>query len=446
MDAPLNDERLTRPSIFRGTPVGAQANIRNAPTPLFLLIIMGVVIRLVVNPAIVAQFYDYTTPGGLFLRHVHPGSYLLLIAGALSFRKVLSRTPKRANPLFWAAISLMLACVAGVFLNVIRGNGNVTFVVDSLFVAPVSLFAIANLSIRQQSLIGHILIAIILMNGGVSIVEMMLHRQILPEVHADVGYFGIDNIFRPKGLFGHPLSTGVIATAAMPTIFILVRDFLWKWIFVILMAVSVAIAQARVATIASALILVMLAVLSLNKDIKSGVVSARTVVVALTFSALIIPAIIWALYSTGRFERLLLGTNDDNSAVARVVIYDIFNFMTPSEFYWGMHIDRATMLASSFLHIDSFESVVVVFVLAFGLYFTIVFILLIYYFVISISLGSSLYVKVSVIIYLILASTNNALATAGPDLTIVTALAFIAAVRYRWCGDNYPPLARLAGR
>ena len=67
MDAPLNDERLTRPSIFRGTPVGAQANIRNAPTPLFLLIIMGVVIRLVVNPAIVVQFYDYTTPGGNIL-------------------------------------------------------------------------------------------------------------------------------------------------------------------------------------------------------------------------------------------------------------------------------------------------------------------------------------------------------------------------------------------
>jgi hypothetical protein len=36
------------------------------------------------------------------------------------------------------------------------------------------------------------------------------------------------------------------------------------------MAVSVAIAQDRVATIASALILVMLAVLSLNKDIKSA--------------------------------------------------------------------------------------------------------------------------------------------------------------------------------
>jgi hypothetical protein len=64
-----------------------------------------------------------------------------------------------------------------------------------------------------------------------------------------------------------------------------------------------------------------------NKDIKSGVVSARTVVVALTFSALIIPAIIWALYSTGRFERLLMGTNDDNSAAARVVIYDIFNLI-----------------------------------------------------------------------------------------------------------------------
>jgi hypothetical protein len=122
-----------------------------------------------------------------------------------------------------------------------------------------------------------------------------------------------------------------------------------------------------------------------NKDIKSGVVSARTVVVALTFSALIIPAIIWALYSTGRFERLLMGTNDDNSAAARVVIYDIFNFMTPSEFYWGMHIDRATMLANSFLHIDSIESVVVVFALSFGVYFTIVFIPLIYYFVISIS-------------------------------------------------------------
>jgi hypothetical protein len=442
----LNNERLTRPSIFHGTPVGAKADVRNTPTLLFLLIIIGLVIRLVINPEIVSLFYPYTTAGGIFLSHVHPGSYLLLIAGALSFQKVLSRTPKRANPLFWATISLMLACVVGVILNVIRGNGNVNFVVDSLFVAPVSLFAIANLSTRQQSLIGHILIAIILMNGGVSIVEMMLHQQILPEEHAHVNYFGVDNVFRPNGLFGHALATGGIATPAMPTVFILVRNFFWKWIFVILMAVSVAIAQDRIATVASALILVILAVLSLNKDIKSGVVSAQTAVVALTLSALIIPAIIWALYSTGRFERLLMGTNDNNSAAARIVVYDIFNFMTPSEFYWGMHIDRATILAWSFLHLQYFESSVVVFILSFGLYFTIIFLPLIYYFVISISLGSSIYVKVSVIVFLILASTNNALSTGGPDLIIVTALAFIAAVHYRCCGGNYPPLARLAGR
>jgi hypothetical protein len=434
-DPPLNNECLRRPSIFRGTRFGAQAHIRNARTPLFLLIIIGIVIRAIVNPTIVEKFYPYTTPGGLFLNHIHPGSYLLLIAGALSFRKVLSRTPKRANPLFWATITLMLACVAGVFLNVIQGNGNITFVVDSLFVAPVTLFAIANLSIKQQSLLGHVLIAIILMNGGVSIVEMMLHRYIFTEVPGDVNFRSIDNflVFRPRGLFGHPLSTGGIAIPAMPTVFILVRNFFSKWIFVIFMAVSVAIAQDRVATIASGLILVMLAVLSLNKDIKSGVVSARTAVVALTLSALIIPLIIWALYSTGQFERLLMGTNDE-SAATRVAIYDIFNFMTPSEFYWGMHIDRAMLLSNSFLHIRNIESAVVVFILAFGIYFTIIFLPLIYYFVISISLGSSLYVKLAVIIYLLLASTNNALATAGPDLIIVTALAFIAAVRYRCCG------------
>jgi hypothetical protein len=99
----------------------------------------------------------------------------------------------------------------------------------------------------------------------------------------------------------------------------------------------------------------------------------QTAVVALTFSALIIPAIIWALYSTGRFERLLIGTNDNNSAAARVVVYDILNFMTPYEFYWGMHIDRATMLANSFLYIVNFESVEVSFVLSFGLYLTIIF-------------------------------------------------------------------------
>jgi hypothetical protein len=334
-DTYLNNEQPPKPGIFRVTPVGAQANIPNAPTPLFLLIIIGVVMRLVANPAMVDQFYDYTTPGGLFLRHVHPGAYLLLIAGALSFRKVLSRTPKRANPLFWAAFSLIIACVAGVFLSLIRGNGNLTFVVDPLFVAPVSLFAIANLSIRQQSLIGHILITIILINVGMSIVEVMLHRQILPEVHADVNSFSIDKIFRPNGLFDHPLYTGLITTSAMPIVFILVRNFFWKWTVVILMAAAVAIAQDRVATIAAALILVILAVFSVNKDIKSGSVSAPTAFVVLTFSTLIIPVIIFALYSSGRFERLLMGTNDDKSVAARFVAYEIFNFMTPSEFYWG---------------------------------------------------------------------------------------------------------------
>jgi hypothetical protein len=437
-DAPLNNERLMRIRIFRDKPIAVRENIQDAPAPLFLLIVIGIVIRLVVNPAIVAEIYPYTTPGGLFLSHIHPGSYFLLFAGALSFQKVLSRTPKRANPLFWAAISLMLVCLISVFVNVIRGNGNVNFVVDSLFVAPVSLLAIANLSVRQQSLIGYILIAVILMNGGVSVVEVMLHRQILPEVHADVNYFGINDIFRPNGLFGHPLTTGGIAVPAMPLIFILVRDFFWKWTFVILMAVSVAIAQDRVATIASALILITLVVLSLNKDIKSGVVSARTALVALTLSALIIPAIIWALYSSGRFERLFTGTND-KSAAARVVVYDILKFMTPSEFDWGMRIDRATMLANSFLHIEHFESVVVIFVLSFGFYLTIIFLPLIYFFVISISLGSSLYVKAAAITFLVLASTNNALASPGPDFIIVTALAFIAAVRYRCCGGGLPP-------
>ncbi len=129
----------------------------------------------------------------------------------------------------------------------------------------------------------------------------------------------------------------------------------------------------------SAFILVMLAVLSLNKAIKSGVVSARTAVVTLTFSAVIIPAIIWALYSSGRFERPLKGTNDE-SVAARVVVYDILKFMTPSEFDWGMRIDRATMLANSFFHIEHFESVVVIFILSFGFYLTIIFLPLIYFF------------------------------------------------------------------
>jgi hypothetical protein len=302
-----------------------------------------------------------------------------------------------------------------------------------LFLAPVSLLAIASLSIRQQSLIGHILITIVLINVGVSVVEVMLHQQILPEVLEAGDYIKIDPIFRPNGLFDYPLSSGLITVAAMPTVFILVQSFFLKWIVVIVMAASVALAEDRIATIASALILVILAVLSISKDIKSGSVSAPSVFVFFTLSTLIIPAIIFVLYSSGRFERLLMSTSDDKSAAARFVAYDIFNFMTPSEFYWGgMGMNRAMMLARTFLHQIAFESPLVVFVITFGLYFTIIFLPLEYFFVFSISIGSSWYVKLSVITFLIVGSTNNALATGGPALTIVSILAFIAAMRYRF--------------
>jgi hypothetical protein len=391
----------------------------------------GLLLRVGVNSGMVNLIVPYTTPGGLFFVHIHPGSYLLLIAGALSFRDVISRTPKQANPLFWGATGLIIECVVAISMKVGLPSANLPFVMDSLLVAPMSLFALANLSIRQQFFIGRTLIAMLLINGGLSIVQTILHRQILPQVLTESNFFAPDLIFRPNGLFDHPLTSGMIMLSAMPLVFIFFRNLLLKWSILSLLSLSIVISQDRVATVGAAVILIVVAAVSLREDVRSRIASVQIVVVGLTLSMLIVPAIITALYASGLLERLF-AANDNNSAAARIAAYDIFKFMTPSEFYWGMPMDRALTLGHLFLDLVAFESPIVIYVITFGVYFAAIILPAVYFFVISISLGSSLYVKLSVMAFLIVASTNPQLGTADPGLIIVSTLAFLAASHYRF--------------
>lgn len=399
----------------------------DAPKWFFYLFTVSILMRDSISSWMLNQWVPYATTtmtagagGGFILYKIHPGSWGILICGSLAMIQVLPRTRFRNNPLAFGATALVAAIALLLLESILRGStGSLGYLIDSILVAPLALFAVARLSVRQRLQVVWAIVALFLLDAAVVLVEFVIRQHLLP-------YPFYESTFRPAGVFGHPLLVGMFNACVIPSIFLFSLSSFLRWTLALIFAVTVVLAQARVATAIVGVLLPILLFQHFREGVRSGRVAPTTVFAGSVLSLAAVPLVLLVAYETGALDRVLGGFVDDSSR-ARVVVYEIFNFFTLDELMFGVSLDQAGYYARAVLGLSHIESPIVIYVLQFGIVGAIVFVPALLFFYISITLRAPFYTKLAVAAFLAAALSNNTLASKGPGMVTATVLTFIAA-------------------
>jgi hypothetical protein len=384
----------------------------------------GLVLRAGLSGNLLNLLFPYSSAGGSAILKIHPGSYLLLFTGMVALPTVLPSTRMRGNALAIATVSLIVVVVLiGASMIFHHDDGGVGYLVDTILIAPLSLIAMARLSIRQRIMAGRFILCLLFVNAVLAIPEFLVQRHLLPYPFEEV-------LFRPAGLFSHPLEEGLICVAALPYLFLADLPELTRWVLLITIAMTVAVSQARIATIVAGCIIPLGLGYMLHQHRRVGRISGAALFVFGTTMMLGLPLLVMAGWALGIFDRLSLGLADP-SAYSRFDVYDIFRYFSWNDILFGIGLDRAYFYAKHGLGLDTIESPVVMAIAQFGAIGAAIVLGSVLFFFLSLSAGAPTLTKLGAMAFCITAVSNNAFTSKGPAMVTAAVLLFAGATATR---------------
>lgn len=233
------------------------------------------------------------------------------------------------------------------------------------------------------------------------------------DIDISVLNFRNSNVFRSSALLGHPLTNALITSIIMVYILISETKGLIKYVLWLIGFISLMCFNARAAILISAFVMVLyllkpfLTKSSWTKRILAGIV---LVGMALAVIFLFQEGLGGRLVENGSFDQ-------DNSALARLNVYDIFKYYGLSTFLWGMRGDDVENIAMLVMGAAHIENWLILSFMSVGIVATVIVII---FFVPMFKMALEYYNLYSCILILLivlgLSSTNNSLACGVPAI------------------------------
>lgn len=389
----------------------------------------------------------YQVPGGGFLVKLHPGTYLLLLA----FLALLAG--ERANPL--GVVMGMLRARPGIALYAAAtlaflgysglryGPSGAAFIIDTLLTPALAVMILDRLGQAAARRLLALLVAFIVVNSLVALGEAVTHRRLLPLVSEGVPLY-IDP-FRASALIGHPLQNSIHTATNM----FIVLAAGWRagvrWALVTLMMLALLTFGSRAALFTTVIALALYAAMTAAELAARRRLSYLGITGGLALIGLALPvfAVVVVEYELG--ERILRHLRWDDSAEVRLASLSAFDLITPEQLLFGISPQSIATLLHR-LNIDpNFEAIEnpwVLLILQMGLVMFVPFVMALLGFVWSIGRGAPLAAKISLAVFLIIASTNNSFAGKSPVLLIQ----FLAVAAVRRAAEVNPDSRAADGR
>jgi hypothetical protein len=146
---------------------------------------------------------------------------------------------------------------------------------------------------------------------------------------------------------------------------------------------------------------------------------AKSIVLLITLiGGVALVAVLAAAGMLGRFG----GTLFDENFLARVSIYDVFNYVSWNDVLFGMRADDLIVIVKQKLHLPAIESAPVVLVLLLGLPLALLFAVLLGWTIYRLLKGAQLAAWIGTAAFLAAALSNNTLSGKTPVVTIIVVL------------------------
>jgi hypothetical protein len=380
----------------------------------FALFCVLVLLRFLLNANLLDKIVNYSADGGSIVTKIHSSTYgifAVLIATLLSARIELGEWELRAIRSLMTFVAVMAAIV--MFAVLLGHSGSIGYLVDAYLAACASAALMLFFPPAWRERLGSMLLVFITVSAALGIVEFVLRRRLLPYPYEELS-------FRPTGLTEHPLVLGLFNAVGIS----FVAASRWrgsaKTAAIAIMLLGTFAAGARLASIVAAVSAVAAIVLH-EWPSSSAQTRFRIKAFMLCTVALAVPAALIVLPALGLFARFQNGLIDE-SALARVNIYRLFDLASWNEILFGADIGNIRRLALFHFNLEFIESSLVMFIFQFGLFGTIIFLLFLartFWVLLS---GAGRHVIIGTVAFFVIAFGNNSLSTKTPNVLMIALL------------------------
>ncbi|WP_295446157.1 VpsF family polysaccharide biosynthesis protein [uncultured Thiodictyon sp.] len=378
---------------------------------------------LISNNLLVSLGIPYDIPGGGFVFKLHPGTYLI----ALGFMVLCFRANPRAHWRRLFAIApaplILTLVVIGVLVHtLIRfGPSGNAFFIDSLLAPALLALVLLDATPEAQRFLFWMTLALLTVNALLAIGESLTEWRLTPYMAGDQPI--LDDYFRSTALGGHPLNNALRTGTLLIACLILPRLLL---IFLIpLLVLALLTFGGRTALVMSLLLLGGWGAYYFLRGIINRTFDVRLVFGLILVTLMLVVIIATLTVSLGLGERIFQNLSWDSSAESRILVFGVFRFVRLDEWLWGMGQDRIETVQDilrATTSLSYLENVWVQLLIHLGLGWFVLLGSALVGMIINLAWRAPLPIKLAAMLFLILISTNNSLASKSQDLAILVAI------------------------
>jgi hypothetical protein len=376
----------------------------------------------------------YDVPEGSFPAKIHPGTYLLVLSwfcGLAARGNPLGAMGRQAaaEPMLAGALACMLGVFAWACLR--HGPAGLAFIIDTLC-AP-CIFAMTVLLQprfkRRQLLL--LLMGLMLVNSAIALGEFALGKRLVP-LFPTRGLTEED-YFRSTALLGHPLVHAISVTTLLPIAVLMPWRTWCRVIVLLLLTVSLLTFGSR-SSMAGLVLYAGFAAAVLVWDTLHGRYGYRQISGALVSMVAGAAALVGLVASTGLGERIFKNLVWDNSAAVRVRSWEVLDYFRDADMWFGVPVTRIDSIALR-VGIDpryeAIENFWLYLLLLLGIFGFALFLLGLGLLTVHLWRISKPPMRLGLVVYFLLASGANTLASKTVSLLLLAgAVQCAAAIRY----------------
>ncbi len=397
------------------------------------LLVGGMVLRMMLSaPALHNMGFSYDLPGGAPLpTKIHPGTYLLLLA-------LFAGLASHGHPLRSAwqlmvkhrLLSAYLLCMVGVLVWAVlrHGTAGQAFFVDTLWTPGIAALTVVMHHRGRQRQLLQLLMLLLLANAAVAVIEAATHMRLVPLF---AGRDGIveERFFRASAFMGHPLANSLVTLSLMPVVVVMPWSWRARGAALALLTLGLLSFGSRT-NLAAVMLYALLACLPLALHLLRGQYNYRQITGGLVGLAAIFAALAGVVATTNLGERIFKNLKWDNSADVRLLAFDVLDHVRGTDLWFGISVERIEGIAGRVgidLRYEAIENFWVNLLVLLGVVGFSLFLVGLACLVMHLWRGARTPVKLAIVMFFLVASGANTLASKTSTLTVLAVVVQCAA-------------------
>ena len=387
---------------------------------LFVLVAVATVLFLTVGkPLLISMGIPYSSPGGSFIVKLHASTYVTLLAlGFAMFRRggplvyLVRRIVDRRLVVIYLIIVTLIAAI--LFLR--NGAAGLAYIIDALIVPGVLALLLADISPANRSRLFRLVILLVLANALIAIGEAATRTHVVRPI------FDFTSPFRANALLGHPLNNALITAPVMLFATGFGRLAAGRLAAVMLLVAAMLAFGGRAAAALAAVFVALMLAVFMFQQLRQGRMPLQRLI-AIPLLVLLVPVAVGVLwFSTNLAERLQTKLFFDPSAQTRVNLFNVFDFVSTSEIWFGVTGRAVADLTEFIPNSNTIENFWVFMILQMGVVMFVPYLAGLLGFLAHLWRRTTATGWFAIVLFMLVASTNNSLASKTPALAVVVLL------------------------